>query len=560
MNRVTELQALMRLQAIDAYLIPRGDEFLGEFVAAYAERLAFVSGFTGSAGMAVVRADDAHCFSDGRYVLQMRDQLNPQDWRAVDSTKYAVEDWLYDHMQAGQVIGFDPALHSIESVQALEKRLETKGVTLKPIAENLIDLIWADQPARPDAPHIDFPEDIAGVSVEDKLKSVCEGLNDIDAYILTQPDSVCWLSNVRGSDVPYTPIALRAGIIDVKTGSLSLMKAAGELPDLAGKSVGLDFLRSPYAYMYALEKMGAQVRNLKDPCIVPRACKAPSEQEAMRQAHIVDGVAMVKWLAWFEANGIGYNEVELHEKLQDFRAGHPAYKGPSFPTIAGFGANGAVIHYRAQAESALTVGSDNLLLLDSGGQYLSRDFAGTTDITRTIATGAVSDDVKRANTLVLKGHVALSAAHFPPGTTGMQLDAIARQPLWNEGLDYAHGTGHGVGCYSAVHEEAASISSRGKDALEPSMILSNEPGYYKDGEYGIRIENLILVSPADAAGMLGFETLTLAPYDRSLIDADLLDREDIAWINAYHARVLETLSPYLEDTTKEWLQNACKPL
>lgn len=573
MNKLELLREQMRAHALDAYIVPHADEYLGEFIAPYAERLKYLTNFTGSAGHTVIMLDNAYVMSDGRYTLQLEQQLDRDLFTPLDSTKHPLKDWLYDQLHEGMTIGFDPALHSIEQIDQLTKRLEAKGVTLKPVDENLIDTIWPDQPEQPNEPVIDFPEKFAGQSSSEKITIICSQLKEqgADAAILTQPDSVCWLLNIRGSDVEFTPITQTYAYLDVHTMKVTRFKASdlknpvfqivpsdGGAPAIEEKRViALDEIHTPYIFKKLCLENGAQIKNIKDPCIAPKARKTPAEQDAIRKAHIIDGAAMVKFLCWLDRSAVGQSEMSVAEYLEQCRREQSAYKGASFPTISGFGANGAVIHYRASAATNKTITNNNLLLLDSGGQYLGDDCAGTTDITRTIAIGEVSEEIKRHYTLVLKGHIALSQAVFADGTTGVQIDTLARHALQNEGLDYAHGTGHGVGCYLGVHEEASNISPRGKAALEEGMLLSNEPGYYKNGSHGIRIENLVFVQKADE-GDLRFETVTLAPYDKRLIVQRLLNEEELNWLNAYHANVWKTLSALVDEEISEWLADACQ--
>ena len=410
-------------------------------------------------------------------------------------------------------------------------------------------------------------------------------LKDNGAYatILNMPDSLCWLLNVRGDDIPSTPVVLSLGVLYADERPLQWfvdpkkidrkvaahIKGAAEIIAIdelekridalageakaAGLPIALDFARAPVWFKQRLETKGAALIDLKDPCIVPKSLKAASEQESIRDVHVRDGVAMVKFLAWFEEATLkgGLTEISASDRLEEFRREDPSYQGPSFDTISGFGPHGAIVHYRATNESDMAITSPGILLLDSGGQY----HYGTTDITRTIAIGKPLEEVRRNFTLVLKGHIALARAEFSKNTTGTQLDALARQPLLDAGLDYSHGTGHGVGCYLSVHEEAASISTRGQEPPQPGMLISNEPGYYKEGAYGIRIENLVLTHNA-GADQLKFETVTLVPIDRALIDAALLSAEERRWLNEYHARIFKTLSPRLDQKTNAWLGRA----
>lgn len=561
MNKLELLREQMRGHGLNAYIVPHADEYLGEFIAPYAERLKYLTGFTGSAGHAVILRDEAYVMSDGRYTLQLEQQLDLEIFTPLDSTKHPLKDWLYDRMARGAVIGFDPSLHSIEQIEQLKKRLEAKGITMSATDDNLVDAVWGDRPPPPRNPVIAFPDNLAGLSSAEKTALICDDLTrqGADAAILTQPDSICWLKNIRGSDVEFTPIAQTYAYVEVATQAVTLFRGANLPYPVQGKTIAIDEIHTPYIFKKLCAEQGAYIKNIKDPCIAPKSRKTAAEQDAIRKAHILDGAAIAKFLYWLEKNAIGQSEISVAEYLEQCRRENPAYKGQSFPTIAGFGSNGAIIHYRASAATNKTISADSVLLLDSGGQYLAQDCAGTTDITRTIAVGQVSEEIKRHYTLVLKGHIALSRAKFSVGTTGVQIDALARLPLQNEGLDFAHGTGHGVGCYLGVHEEAASISPRGKDALEEGMLLSNEPGYYKNNSHGIRIENLVFVRKGQS-DTLEFETVTLAPYDKSLIVKSLLTDDEIEWLNAYHARVAETLSPLLDVSVASWLHEACQRL
>jgi Xaa-Pro aminopeptidase len=591
-NTLEKLREIMRANAVDAYLVPRADAYLGEFVAASSERLAFLTGFTGSAGIAIIRENDAIVMSDGRYTLQLEEQVDSDLFKTADSTKYNPIDWLFDHMSEGQVLGYDARLHSIDQIEKLQKRLSAKKVNMKALDENLIDQVWEDRPDLPASPIEIFPDALAGQSASEKIDHICKVLSEkgCDGAFIASPDSICWLLNIRGEDLENTPVIHAYAGIDAKARQVHLYihepekrsfdheqvflldqkQLEEDIGECEGRVIALDPMHTPHWFDAKLRAAGADVKHIKDPSIAPKARKSEQEKSAIRKAHIADGVAIVKFLHWLDenANKAELSELSVGEQLEAFRREHSAYRAPSFPTIAGFGPNGAVIHYRASATTNRQIKGDGLLLVDSGGQYLDADngIAGTTDITRTIAIGDVSDEMKRHFTLVLKGHIALASSHFPSGNTGAQVDTAARQALWNAGLDYAHGTGHGVGCYLAVHEEAASISPRGKDALEEGMLLSNEPGYYLAGSHGIRCENLVIVQKAgqcEATGnqMLCFETVTLAPFDRRLIISKLLTQDEKDWLNEYHAWVWETLSPLVEDgAVKEWLKGATQKI
>lgn len=562
---------------VQGFLVPRADEYMGENVPACAERLKWISGFSGSAGCAIILDDRAVVLSDGRYTIQLRQQVDADCFAVGDSTQVTLADWLAENTN-GKIIGFDPRLHTAAEI----KKLEDKNITLKALATNPLDEAWDDRPAAPMAKVSIFPDQFAGQSAKDKIETLAAQVKDsgASAAILTLPDSIAWLLNIRGGDVAHTPVALSQAVLRAD-GSVQLFIEAQKVTDAVrthlgnrveiadpdaleqelkalpqGKPVWLDEARSPYWFKQTLSAAGIAIQDKKDPCIDPRAQKNDAEQQAMKSAHIRDGAAMVKFLCWLEAeapNGT-QDELSVEKKLIEIRASAPEYKETSFDTIAGFGPNGAIVHYRATEKTNAKITAPGMLLVDSGAQYED----GTTDITRTVAIGTPSDEMRYHYTLVLKGHIALARAKFPVGTTGQQIDALARAPLWQAGLDYAHGTGHGVGCYLSVHEEAASISPRGKDALQAGMILSNEPGYYREGHYGIRTENLVLVVEAGTCAdtgkaLLAFETITLCPYDARLIDVNMLDDEEKQWLRAYHQRLNSALAPYIGETEKNWL-------
>ncbi|MCB1651145.1 MAG: aminopeptidase P family protein [Alphaproteobacteria bacterium] len=586
-EKLKALRNQIKAAGLNGFIVPRADEYQGEFVAPYAERLKWLTGFTGSAGTAVVLEDKACILTDGRYLLQIAQEIDAGLFEIVDITKTPLEKWLAENVGEQDVIGYDPWLHTPDQLE----KLRTAGASLRSVEGNLLDQIWADQPARPQEPAYLFPQHFAGRSTTDKIGEVRAVLREskASACIIGLPDSVNWLLNVRGGDVKCTPLVLSYAIVQadedkpvqwivesekipsevnaVLKGIVEILPPSSmsqTLKTLAGQgAVALDFKRCPAAFKEMLEAGGAEIKDITDPCIRPKALKTPQEQEAICAAHIADGVALVKFLHWLDTSDEPLDEVKIDEVLTAFRARHPDFKGASFPTIAGFAANGAVIHYRARPETARRIEGDSLLLIDSGAQYLGENLAGTTDITRTIAIGTPSQEMKERFTDVLKGHIALAMAHFPEGTTGAQLDTLARAPLWNMGLDYAHGTGHGVGCYLAVHEDAASLSPRGTMALEEGMLLSNEPGYYKAEGYGIRIENLVLVKKTEVCAdtgkqMLCFETVSLAPIDHRLIISEALDAQEAAWLGEYHKRVYKTLMPYLDEKESVWLKSVTK--
>lgn len=575
-DKVNELRKVMKLQGFFGFIVPRTDEYLGEYVPAGAERLAWLTGFTGSAGTVIVLENKAAVMSDGRYTIQLAEQVDSDIYNAANSQETSLSEWLKDNALDEGVIGYDPKLHTPDEISNIEEG----GIILKPVSENFIDMIWIDRPSAPMMPVKLYPEKYAGKAAFDKIAVIQAQLKDegADAVLLTMSDSIAWLLNIRGNDIPFIPVALSYAIVPAQGKVQWFIHAEKITDEIRGalnahvdflnegdvseslkqyKKIGIDEKRTPIYFKNILEENGATILNREDPCLMPRACKNEAEQAAMKQAHIRDGVALVKFLKWFEEESTSgtLTELSVEDKLESCRAEDPKYKEPSFATIAGYGANGAIVHYRADYQSSLDLGLNNLLLLDSGAQYED----GTTDITRTLLVGAVSRKIKENFTLVLKGHIALAGAVFQKGTIGKELDKLARAPLQSKGLDYAHGTGHGVGCYLSVHEESASLSPRGERGVEAGMIISNEPGYYKEGEYGIRIESLVLAKEVDSENLC-FETITLAPIDKELIVANKLSDEEKSWLNNYHQKVFETLSPLLDEAHAGWLKCATSPL
>ncbi len=578
-DRIHQLRTQMSARSLDGYLVPRTDEFQNESVADYAERLKYISGFTGSAGWAVVLADKAALLTDGRYTLQAAQQVDGKVFDIVDIMQTSLADWLNAQARDGAVIGYDPKLVTIDQLQALKKKSEG-AIVFRAEDINLIDENWPDRPVPPLAAAELFPDDIAGRSAGEKIAALQADLKNqsLDAFILTAPDSICWLLNVRGDDIPCTPVILSYAICPaegpvkwivnpakISTAVLDHLKGHVEVVDfdaledeiqnlaVNSQKIGMDFKAAPVWFKSALK---AETLDMKDPCIEPRACKTESEKASIRQAHIQDGLAVCKFLYWLEQQDpTTVNELDVVDKLEQFRREGDDYLGPSFPTIAGFGANGAIIHYRSTKATNKNLEPGNLLLIDSGGQYVG----GTTDITRTVAIGMPSEEMKKTYALVLKGHIALAAAQFQAGTTGKQLDEIARKPLLGAGLNYAHGTGHGVGCRLSVHEQAANISPRGEDALQPGMLLSNEPGYYKEGAFGIRIENLVFVE--EQGPTLGFETVTMVPIDMRCVHLESLNTQEKQWLKEYHETVFSRLSGLIHDHgLREWLRDKTKLL
>ncbi len=589
-TRLSALRKAMAAARVDAYLIPHGDEHRSEYPAPYAERLKWLTDFSGSAGMAIVMADQAAIFIDGRYTLQVRDQ--------VDGTLYIYRHlidepppaWLGEVLKPGMKVGFDPKLHTSGGLARFEESVTKARASLAPLADNLIDAIWTDQPPRPKAPAEVYPEKFAGRSSAEKRTLAAKVLaaDGTDAFVISALDAIAWLFNIRGADGEFTPQVYGYALLFADGRATLFMDPAKVTENVRGHltkdapavtlapydglaaalkalpaevaTIGLD---REYASRWISDIVTAARKEPKiggDPCMALKAPKHPAELQGVRDAHVRDGAALTRFLAWLDTEGPRgtLNEVSAADRLEAFRAESNLFRSPSFATICGAGANGAIVHYRASPKTAARIEADMVLLVDSGGQYLD----GTTDVTRTIAIGKATPEQKRRFTLVLKGHIALGRARFVKGTTGSQLDALARHALWQEGLDYDHGTGHGVGTFLGVHEGPQRISKVGNTvALEPGMVVSNEPGYYKTGEYGIRIENLVAVREAAKPEgaekpLLEFETLTLAPIDLKMIEPSLLDATEKAWLNGYHARVRETLSPLVDEKTRAWLAGA----
>jgi Xaa-Pro aminopeptidase len=586
--RLALLRQRLAKEGLAGLVIPRGDEHQGEYVPPRAERLAWLTGFTGSAGEAVVLADRAAIFVDGRYTEQAREQVDPTLFEHRHQSEQPIEDYIKRHLPEGGRLGIDPWLFSKDQAQRLKRAAEAAGGSLAPVEPSPLDAVWEDQPAAPAEPIKPHPIEFAGETSAAKRASIGKALADLgaDVTVLTLPDSIAWLLNVRGSDVQRNPFPLSFAILErdgrvtwfvsaKKLGSAareSLDAAvetrapedfAATLDSLKGKRVLIDPATAPLWLFERLKAAGATVIEGSDPCQLPKAAKNAIEQEGARNAHRRDGVAVTRFLSWFaKAAPTGITESQCAVELEKFRRQGNLFQDLSFDTITGSGANGALPHYRVSEQSDRRLQPGDLMVLDSGGQYLD----GTTDITRTLVVGKPAAEERDRYTRVLQGHIALATTRFPKGTSGSQLDAIARRPLWLAGLDYDHGTGHGVGSYLSVHEGPQRISKApNRVALLPGMILSNEPGYYKAGRYGIRIENLVLVvETPTAAGedrpMLGFETLTLAPIEKRLIEPRVLSDDEIAWLDAYHARVEAELGPQLQGEDRAFLAEACKPL
>lgn len=578
--RLAALRVKLAAEGLAGFLIPRADVHQGEYVAARDERLQWLTGFTGSAGFCIVLPDVAGVFIDGRYRTQVKGQVDLAHFTPVPWPEVKPGDWIRDHLAAGAV-GFDPWLHTADEVARIEAALEGTGLDLRPVP-NAVDAIWPDQPAAPLGKAFLHPEEVAGESSAAKRARLAEGLRKAGqkAAVITLPDSLCWLLNLRGADVPRNPILHGFAILhddarvtlfaegakfDEATLAalgphVTLRPPAAFVPALhmlAGP-VRVDKGTAPLAVRLELEEAGVAVTWGDDPCRLPKARKNAAEIAGMREAHLRDGAAMVEFLCWLDAQPQGsLTEISVVRALEGFRRATNALHDISFDTISGSGPNGAIMHYRVTEESNRAVGQDELLLVDSGAQYLD----GTTDITRTIAIGNPGDFARACYTRVLRGLIAISRARWPRGLSGRDLDPLARFPLWVEGMDFDHGTGHGVGAFLSVHEGPQRLSRINEVPFEPGMILSNEPGYYREGEFGIRLENLIVVEEAakigDRRDQLGFETLTFVPFDRRLVVSAMLSGEERDWLNAYHAEVLAKLGPRLSDRALDWCRAAC---
>ena len=582
--RVAAIRAKLAEQGLTGVIIPRGDAHMGEYVAPHDERLAWATGFTGSAGMAIVMADRAAVFIDGRYTLQVRDQVDLSIFAPQHLIDEPPSQWLAAHVKPGDRIAYDPWLHTPGGIEPLERAITAAGGKLIAVTNSPVDAAWDDQPAPPLAPVVPHPLEIAGEAAADKRARIAAGLGDADAAVLTLPESIAWLLNIRGGDVGHVPLPHSFAVLhknaavdlflDGRKVTEGLSEHLGNgvrlrdpaefgagLDELSGKTVLADPATAAVWVFKRLEAAGAKIRKGADPVLLPKAQKNEAEIAGVRAAHIRDGAALTRFLKWVTEEGAAgrISEIQACEKLEDFRRETGALKDLSFDSISGSGPNGAIVHYRVTRKTDRKLRSGELFLIDSGGQYMD----ATTDVTRTVALGTPTAEMKDRFTRVLKGHIALATARFPAGTTGAQLDTLARAPLWAAGLDYDHGTGHGVGAYLSVHEGPQSISKKPiAQALLPGMICSNEPGYYKTGGYGIRIENLVVVREAAIEGAerktMEFETVTLAPIDVDLIEPSLLTPDERSWLNAYHARVRDTLTPLVDADTAEWLKTATR--
>ena len=592
--RVARLRERLAKDGVDGFLVPRADEHQGEYVPARAERLQWISGFTGSAGAALILADKALLFVDGRYTLQARAQVDPDLFTVEDLIETPPSAYLEKQLASGRRVGFDPWLHTIAEAKKLRSGVESRDGSLVALDENPLDAVWDDQPGPPLEAVSIHPEHLAGRFAREKLADLAEAVAaaGCDFTVLTDPSSICWAFNIRGADVPHTPLALAFAILPAEGRPLLFidkrklpMKTEAYLTQLvdlhppstleaelaklaAGNAkVGLDYALAAEKLRLVVEEAGGSVVALADPARLPRATKNSAELAGSRAAHRRDGAAVTRFLYWLDSQRPGsLDEIGAVKALEAERrrAGEEAQmplRDISFDTISGAGPNGAIIHYRVTEETNRVLGNGELFLVDSGGQYED----GTTDITRTVAIGEPSEEMRERYTLVLKGMIGISMLRFPVGTRGSDIDAVARLALWKAGYDYGHGTGHGVGAYLSVHEGPQRIAKTGTEKLLPGMILSNEPGYYREGAYGIRIENLVVVEeavpvPGGDKPMHGFETLTLAPFDRRLIAEHLMTREELQWLDAYHARVVAEIGPLLDAETRSWLERAAAPL
>ena len=592
-DRLKALREQLKATQLDGFVVPLTDEHMSEYVGSYAQRLAWLTGFEGSAGSAVVLPEQAAIFVDGRYTLQVRSQVSADHWSYQSVPETSTTQWLEEHAPEGARIGYDPWLHTRDWVKKAKAALASRNAELVAVDRNPIDEIWKDRPEASKAHLVVQPDEYAGKSAAEKRTEIGDWLakHHADAAVLSALDSLAWAFNIRGADVTHTPVALAYALVNAD-GTADLF-VAGEkvgpevrqhlgngvrlheryefeaaLGELRGKTVVVDPERAVAAIFDALEKAGAKILPLRDPTVLPKALKNPAEIAGQKAAQERDGAVISKFLRWVdeEAPKGNVDELKASDHLEALRRENPELRDLSFDSISGAGPNGAIVHYRSSEKTNRKLEQGTLYLIDSGGQYVD----GTTDITRTVPIGEPTAEMRDRFTRVLQGHIAIATAVFPKGTRGSQLDSFARRPLWEAGVDYAHGTGHGVGSFLSVHEGPQRISpvgssqSGGDEPLQAGMILSNEPGYYKTGEYGIRIENLVLVVPREIDGaekeMLGFETLTFAPIDRRLVDVEMLTPEELIWLNCYHAHVLARIGPKLSGADLDWLRQACAPI
>ncbi len=585
-ERLDAVRRSMQKLDIQAFIVPHEDEHLGEYTAPADERLAWITGFTGSAGVAVILKDNAALFVDGRYTVQARQQVAEEQFILLHLTQDPFIHWLLQQLPAGSRVGIDARLHSLDWYRKAAQTLATVQISLHPLDENPIDLHWTERPAPSSAPARLFAEAIAGESSQSKRQRIAAQLRaqSADALLLTQNESINWLLNIRGSDIPALPVVNAFAILysnatldlfiepnrldsqfSTHVGNDVSVYPSCKLSDVLQRlgedalSVWLDSATTNAACALQLQQHGAQLLDQPDPTLQAKACKNETEIAGMCEAHRKDALAMCHFLAWLDqsvGDGLQSDEAQLAEKLESFRQQQPGYLEPSFATISALGPNAALPHYNFRNTTPRPFGLDGIYLVDSGGHYDE----GTTDITRTVQVGEVSDEVRLLFTLVMKGHIALSRAPFPKGTCGMQLDVLARLPLWQAGFNYDHGTGHGVGHVLSVHEGPQRISPKGSmTPLEPGMVISNEPGYYREGAFGMRCENLVVVEPAAQIGeteRYTFRNLTLVPFDKRLLLPELLTAEEKQWWNDYHRDVFLNLAPSLQGKELLWLEHA----
>ncbi|WP_371223417.1 aminopeptidase P family protein [Roseovarius sp. 2305UL8-3] len=584
--RLALLRQVMASEGLSGFLIPRADAHQGEYVAPRDDRLAWFTGFTGSAGFCIALLDRAGVFVDGRYRVQVKAQVHTDHFTPVDWPETKPADWLKEALPNGGVIGFDPWLYTAEQIETLEKGLSGSAIALRPTA-NLIDMIWPDQPEPPMGRITAYPSELAGDSHSEKRARLAKDLRESGhpSAVITLPDSIAWLLNIRGSDIPRNPIPHCFAIL-FENGHVTLYVEAGKIDEALRAHLGADVLIRPTAaFAPGLHSLTGPVRldkssvplwvvqNLSeanvsfewgdDPCILPKACKTDAEITATKAAHLRDGTAVCEFLSWFAAQAPGtISEIDVVRQLEDARRATGKLLDISFDTIAGSGPHGALAHYRVTQSSNRVLQDGDLLVLDGGGQYLD----GTTDITRTLPVGDVGDEERTAFTRVLQGMIAMSRARFPKGLAGRDLDALARYPLWLADQDFAHGTGHGVGVHLCVHEGPQRLSRTSHVPLQPGMILSNEPGYYREGAFGIRIENLLVVQEAntlpggDPGARHCFETISYVPIALDMIQAEMLSAGERDWLNSYHAACRDKLTGLLSQTAASWLENATRPL
>jgi Xaa-Pro aminopeptidase len=589
-HRLAALRSSLHAAGLQGFIVPKADAFQNEYVPAHWDRLAWLTGFTGSAGCAVVLENKAALIVDSRYTLQAKTQTDASLYSVELVSKTKVGAYIAANAAGGAALGYDPALHTLAGLRALKEETAKAGVELRAVAANPIDALWEDRPSAAYAPIVEHGEEFAGESAASKLARLRKAVEDkkADGLFVNAPDAVCWLFNIRGRDVLHTPTPLVRAYVPrsgkpalftfpghVTADNRAFLEKLAVLHDLAALADALPGLIETGAKIIAdpaqttlqvadcLKSAGAELVESADPCVALKARKNAVELQGARNAHMRDGAALCRFLAWLDAHAPSgaLDEIAASDRLEGCRRETGQLEDLSFDTISGAGSNGAIVHYRVTPETNKKLEPGSLYLIDSGGQY--RD--GTTDVTRTVAIGEPTPGMRRHFTLVLKGHIAITSSRFPKDTRGVDIDAFARRALWAAGLDYGHGTGHGVGSFLSVHEGPQSISRNGMAALEPGMVVSNEPGYYREGHYGIRLENLeIVTEPAPIEGgeteMLGFETLTLAPFDRRLIDAAFLSPAERAWIDAYHARVARELAPSLQGEDLAWLEAATAPL